>query len=114
MAGKRTFWNSSRGRHETTLRADVKRSPEHEITDSSVQLALSVAILADQLIAAQPATMFGDTKFAFHLKAALAEYGRALDRALLTPQSRLTIRDADALPNPFADVTDNVRSILKD
>ena len=119
MVRKQTFWNSTRGTFEMAAHRSIKAAdidPEDELAARTV-LALSITL--DHLLKSHGTTLagmvdYGDNKLAYHVGRLTAELGRAMDRCLLTPQSRIPLKVTLEEFDPFTTAMDNVSSILRD
>jgi hypothetical protein len=87
--------------------------PEDEL---SVRTVLGLAVAIDQLLKPIGGTLEGMkdndySKIAFNFSRLAAELGRAMDRALLTPQSRIPVQEPVTVDDPFVQAMSNVRNI---
>ena len=84
----------------------LAKSVDHLLKQQANQLALPETPAAD---------VFGDTKFAYHLRLSTNAYIAALHEAMLTPQSRAQYLDQqEVTDSPFAKELADVRSIMRD
>ena len=115
----RSYWNTSHGRFEREARRSIKAANLGPVDGLAALSVLALAVSMDQRLNSHALTLaddtdYGNQKFLWHANSNLAELGRAMDRCLLTPQSRIPYEDAVPVVDPFAEIADNVRSILRD
>jgi hypothetical protein len=97
--------------HRSIRAADL--DPEDEL---AVRTVLGLAVAIDQLLKPIGGTLEGMkdndySKIAYNFSRLAAELGRAMDRALLTPQSRIAILETVTVDDPFVQAMSNVRNI---
>ena len=119
----RTYWNTSKGRIERSLRKSLSSADLGTVDEALVDAALALAKGLDHmfkqheqqmtLAGADAHDVFGDTKFAYHLRLNVNSYIQALEALLLTPQTRAQyLEDYDEQASPFATELAEVRRIM--
>jgi len=115
----KTFWNTSNGPVEREARDSLEAADLDPEDGLAARTVLMLAIMIDQQLRSHGVTFagmadYGDSKLAYHVTRLAAELGRAMDRCLLTPQSRLPVKDSASGNDPFVEAMSNVRSIARD